>query len=148
MATCKDCFHDNACASIFKYYGGNADYKATNVEKFCRQFHAKSEYQKIRHGKWIMRPHAYGFLSPNCSECHQFNKYHEQSDFCPKCGAIMDLDKNKAATAKDPNATLEVLNHYRNCHYNAPSGTEEYILANAINDVLPLLTRIKVSLDP
>lgn len=37
---------------------------------------------------------------------------------------------------------LEVLNHYRNCHYNAPSGSEEYILANAINEVLPLVSSL------
>lgn len=36
-------------------------------------------------------------------------------------------------------AAIEVLNFYRNCHYNAPSGTPEYELANAINDILPLI---------
>ena len=148
MATCKDCLHDNACTAIFKFYGGDATCNEKNVEKLCRQFHAKSEYQKIRHGKWIMKPHASGFLSPNCSVCHRFNKYHEQTDFCPKCGAIMDLDKNESAQAADSDEALGILNDYRNCHYNAPSGTEEYKLANAINDVLPLLARITVSLKP
>ena len=40
-------------------------------------------------------------------------------------------------------AALEVLNFYRNCNYNAPSGTPEFELANAINDVLPLLAKVK-----
>ena len=37
---------------------------------------------------------------------------------------------------------LPTLNFYRNRFYNAPSGTEEYELANAINDILPLLSRL------
>lgn len=37
---------------------------------------------------------------------------------------------------------VEELNFFRNCHYNAPSGTTEYELANAINDVLPLFAQI------
>lgn len=35
---------------------------------------------------------------------------------------------------------VEVLNFYRNQHYNASSGTEEYEVANAINDILPLVS--------
>ena len=40
------------------------------------------------------------------------------------------------------NQALPTLNCYRNRFYNAPSGTEEYELANAINDILPLLSRL------
>ena len=36
----------------------------------------------------------------------------------------------------------EVLNHYRNRHYNESSATEEYKLAQAINNVLPTLARV------
>ena len=38
------------------------------------------------------------------------------------------MDKTKA---------VEVLNFYRNQHYNEPSGTEERELAEAINEILP-----------
>ena len=38
----------------------------------------------------------------------------------------------------------EVLNHYRNRHYNESSATEEYKLAQAINDVLPTLAQVIV----
>ena len=39
-------------------------------------------------------------------------------------------------------AAAEVLNYYRNCHYNDSSTTEEYKLAQAINDVLPTLAQV------
>ena len=42
---------------------------------------------------------------------------------------------------KNIQKALETLNFYRNQHYNAPSGTAEHELANAINDILPLVAR-------
>ena len=45
---------------------------------------------EVVHGRWIDTPHAYGFVTPRCSACLQFSKYHEKYDYCPNCGAKMD----------------------------------------------------------
>lgn len=45
-------------------------------------------------------------------------------------------------------SALEILNFYRNCNYNAPSGTQEYSPANAINDILPMLAKITAQIYP
>lgn len=42
-------------------------------------------------------------------------------------------------------SAIEFLNFYRNCHYSDPSGSESYLLANAINDILPLLSILEKS---
>ena len=49
---------------------------------------------EVVHGYWIDTPHAYGFVSPRCSVCLQFSKYHEKFNYCPNCGAKMDGDGN------------------------------------------------------
>ena len=49
---------------------------------------------EVVHGRWEDAKHAYGFFSPKCSVCHQFNKYHERYNYCPNCGAKMDGDGN------------------------------------------------------
>lgn len=46
MATCKNCIHDNACASIFKYYGGTADY-VSGTEKLCKHFADNSRFVEL-----------------------------------------------------------------------------------------------------
>ena len=48
---------------------------------------------EVVHGRWIDSKHAYGFFSPKCSVCHQFNKYHERYNYCPNCGAKMDGER-------------------------------------------------------
>lgn len=51
-----------------------------------------SDVVEVKHGHWIDSKHAYGFFSPRCSVCHQFNKYHEKYNYCPNCGAKMDKE--------------------------------------------------------
>ena len=48
---------------------------------------------EVVHGRWEDAKHAYGFFSPRCSVCHQFNKYHERYNYCPNCGAKMDGER-------------------------------------------------------
>ena len=43
MATCKECFHDNACGDVFRFFGSNADYKNCNVETQCKHFKNKAD---------------------------------------------------------------------------------------------------------
>ena len=52
------------------------------------------EFAEVAHGRWEDAKHAYGFFSPRCSVCHQFNKYHERYNYCPNCGAKMDGDSD------------------------------------------------------
>lgn len=40
---------------------------------------------------------------------------------------------------------FEILNYYRNCHYMDDSNTESGILANAINEILPEYSRLKIA---
>lgn len=77
--------------------------------------------------------------------------------FCENCGQALDWDTalteqakpdshndNKKEADRKPQTlqtSIEILNFYRNRYYNAPSGTVEYQLANALNDVLPLIAR-------
>ena len=48
------------------------------------------ELVPVVHGRWEYARNAYGFFSPRCSACRQFNKYHEKYNYCPNCGAKMD----------------------------------------------------------
>ena len=53
-----------------------------------------------KHGQWLINPDGY---YPYCSNCKTEPKHGDMTDYCPKCGAIMDLPKitGKAAAAID-----------------------------------------------
>jgi hypothetical protein len=77
--------------------------------------------------------------------CHKANIVTHFDDPCCEASAGSADRPTKSSTFNHNEkvmAAIETLNYYRNCHYNAPSGSEEYILANAINDVLPLLSNL------
>ena len=51
---------------------------------------------EVVHGRWEPHPHAYGF--ERCSVCHDFCIWGEWADgkkwnYCPNCGAKMDLEE-------------------------------------------------------
>lgn len=54
----------------------------------------------IRHGEWIMKPDPYGFFEeiPVCSACGCTTKMRETYNFCPNCGAKMDLEAKENDT--------------------------------------------------
>lgn len=53
----------------------------------------------------------------------------------------------KMGTMDDFHDSIKLLNKYRNFHYNAPLGTEENDLANAINDILPTFCKLIEDID-
>ena len=58
------------------------------------------EAAPVVHGQWLINPDGY---YPYCSNCKTEPKHGDMTDYCPKCGAIMDLPKitGEAATALD-----------------------------------------------
>lgn len=75
MATCKECVHDNACAAIFRHYGGFADYRSNTVEKQCKYF--ENETDKVE----VVR----------CKKC----KYYTADEECKGCGWCRKLDRGE-----------------------------------------------------
>lgn len=43
---------------------------------------------------------------------------------------------------KEEEKAFEILNFYRNCHYADSSATESYLMADAINTILPEFIRL------
>ena len=48
-----------------------------------------SDVAPVRHGRWINHTMIDGHIHAECSECH---KVRIIDNFCPNCGAIMDLE--------------------------------------------------------
>ena len=59
--------------------------KPDNVahEPFCEKF------VPVVRGRWIISSDGY---YPYCSECKEEPKYGEMTNYCPNCGAKMDLE--------------------------------------------------------
>ena len=88
---------ERALVEVYQGLGGyktrDAFYKAIDI---AHSF-PKSDVAPVRHGKWIhtdLAAHWYG--KDECNEC----KYHEHDrrdlshfNFCPNCGAKMDLEE-------------------------------------------------------
>jgi rubrerythrin len=51
------------------------------------------EDETVRHGRWEMKPDPYGFFDeiPVCSECGHTTKMRETYNYCPHCGAKMEV---------------------------------------------------------
>lgn len=96
---CNNCIHQKACINAYASMGyfsvidetKQDEYKHTILE--CSQFEDKSKFQEVRHGKWIEDNDGV----TRCSVCgHKANRnfyvnVQELSEFCPHCGAKMDL---------------------------------------------------------
>ena len=53
----------------------------------------KADVQEVRHGKWIEKPYLLG-TSNFCSLCGKnYGMPHGKYNFCPHCGAKMDMNK-------------------------------------------------------
>ncbi len=50
-----------------------------------------ADVQEVKHGRWV---NIYGWV--HCSVCHQEppNESNIESNYCPNCGALMDLEGN------------------------------------------------------
>ena len=79
----------------------NPDKKGTDAHLVSELFIAllkeepTIEAEPIRHGRWEKSPHLYGYV--RCSVCKNCNVWDEWVDgnkwnYCPNCGAKMDLE--------------------------------------------------------
>lgn len=81
MATCKDCVHHDWCFTVrpdgfdFLFSCGP-----------CKGFKDKTKYIEQKHSQWDKN----GYCS-----CGFWTCYCGDYDYCPKCGAKMDLKENK-----------------------------------------------------
>ena len=48
----------------------------------------RADVQKVKHGKWVICSDGY---YPYCSNCNNEPPSKELTEFCPRCGAKMDL---------------------------------------------------------
>lgn len=56
------------------------------------------EVETEKHGKWIFKRKYYEAIERNCSECGQRMTTHikkKAMNFCPNCGARMDVTENE-----------------------------------------------------
>ena len=84
MATCKDCLHDDICLFLLDIkLNGYTDEIAIEP---CKRFKDKTKYIEQKHSQWDKN----GYCS-----CGFWTCYCGDYDYCPKCGAKMDLKENK-----------------------------------------------------
>lgn len=94
MPTCKDCLHYNVCQ-----YHIDEETKMT-VAECSYGFKNKSDYVKVKHGKWLMcltdEPWQKGYHG-RCSVCGKFYTYNinEMPRRCNYCDALMDVYEEK-----------------------------------------------------
>ncbi len=102
--TCKDCIHYDVCEARITYDENFGD--STSFETKCIDFKSEGEYQKVIHAKWTngcfyptYKPREdkkNGLQTAYCTNCgitQTVNTYNGkvQFNFCPYCGAKMDL---------------------------------------------------------
>ena len=96
MATCKDCFHNEACVDMLELMGYIVNGDGIDADKRCNQFIHKSYVAPVVHGLWLTWEEQFPGETPKkksrlgvfCSACH--NHADNMFDFCPNCGAKMD----------------------------------------------------------
>lgn len=59
----------------------------------CIHYMDASDVAPVRHGRWINHTMIDGHIHAECSECH---KVRIIDNFCPNCGAKMDLEVQDA----------------------------------------------------
>lgn len=98
MATCKDCFHWNACQTAIKMCNCKVIEIADGAQE-CENYLPTADVAPVKHGRWIeiigMAPPEYHNLHC-CSICGdlamQRNHRELLTNYCPNCGAKMDLE--------------------------------------------------------
>lgn len=93
MATCKECLHFDVCYMV-EHYG--VDIEEDRQEYDCHQFKDKANYEEVKHGRWIWKDFWHnGSYALCCSECLETEGARETANYCPNCGARMDLEGKK-----------------------------------------------------
>lgn len=76
---------------------GTSTFKEGVVDGYARAIsRIKTLPSAEKKGKWIQKKDPYGFFEtiPVCSECGHTTKMRETYDYCPNCGAKMDVPDN------------------------------------------------------
>ena len=72
-----------------------AGFKSDIIDVAVKRIMECMEDETVRHGRWEMKPDPYGFFDeiPVCSECGHTTKMRETYNYCPRCGAKMEVDE-------------------------------------------------------
>ena len=90
MATCRDCFHCNACHEMWLIsVSQEDDFFEKNDADTCEDFINKADVAEVKHGEWI-EDGEYQICSV-CGEEHHWDEY--RATYCEDCGARMDGGK-------------------------------------------------------
>lgn len=93
--TCKDCVHYEACQEMYDFLTSLEDIDMLDnkyAEQGCLLFKNKADFVEVKHAKWTWKE-LYGEVGYMlvCSECEDSEGACERFDYCPNCGARMDL---------------------------------------------------------
>lgn len=113
--TCKECLHDKACADIFRFIGGKADYKTQNVEECCNNFADRSRFVELpcKPGDTVYeieeRPN-----DETCGNCPDYSEaFPGDPASCCKCGEYFrHVD---CMTISETVAMLELILYWIKC---------------------------------
>ena len=64
----------------------------------CIRYMDAADVAPVRHGRWINHTMIDGHIHAECSECH---KVRIIDNFCPNCGAKMDLEEEQHELRRD-----------------------------------------------
>ena len=85
MATCKDCFHNEACVDMLELMGYIVNGDGIDADKRCNQFINASDVAPVVHGHYVFDDDG----DSSCSVCREKYLDHTQK-YCPNCGAKLD----------------------------------------------------------
>ena len=99
MATCKDCFHNEACVDMLELMGYIVNGDGIDADKRCNQFINASDVAPVVPGWWVRVDSSYYRWTPSggtlvdcatyrCSRCGRGTAV--KSNYCHNCGAKMD----------------------------------------------------------
>lgn len=89
------CTEEHLCTDVdCPYYGSDycADELTQDALSYIKQL--ESRVEPVRHGYWIIPtpPDSYTYCKIVCSVCNEVAGKH-QTEYCPRCGAKMDLPR-------------------------------------------------------
>lgn len=93
MATCKDCFHNEACVDMLELMGYIVNGDGIDADKRCNQFINASDVAPVVHAKWDVNGHC-----TNCGGHAPFycmTSTYYKSPYCFECGAKMRCDNEQ-----------------------------------------------------
>ena len=91
MKHCEDCIHDEVCGM----WAVDSGIPFVNADT-CVYYKAKDDVAEVRHGEWhkytdYFTKRQVGWICTNCSAVSH-DLINGDTPFCPRCGAMMDLE--------------------------------------------------------